>query len=440
MRSPSTQNETSRSAQGSAASRAAAARLLARCCAPPHRSIDALLAEEAASPATRELVFGVLRHYFALERRIQSFLAKPLAARDLDLKCLLLVGAYQLSAGHTAEHAAVNETVEATRLLGKPWARGLINGVLRALQREHGHASPLATEQVDLPVWLEQQLRREYPALAGELFQELQARAPMTLRINRQRVSPDIYRATLSRSGIGWQDLWLNETIGLQTPMRQQDLPGYDEGAISVQDAAAQFAARLLAPAANGRVLDMCAAPGGKLFHLIEAQPDATYVAVESSPDRMAWLQSEARRLGHLTRITFYGADARDDAWWDGRPFDRILLDAPCTGIGTLRRHPDIKLHRSAGDDLSNRSLQSALLDAAWRRLAPGGLLLYVTCSLFHAENDGVVGPFCATHADASLIPISLPVGIPTPLGWQTLPNDRRTDGLFFALLRKCNQ
>lgn len=399
--------------------------------------IDRLLSDADALPVTRELVFGVLRRYFSLREIVSEHLAKPLLARDQDVLCLLLVGAYQLADSHTAVHAAVNETVEAARHLGKPWASGLVNGVLRSIQRRHAEGISLLDRSVDLPGWLERRIRSEYPAQANALFLSFLDRPPMTIRINVLKQPVLEYLARLEAMSVSWKASWLPESVTLDQPMRQQELPGYADGAVSVQDAAAQFAAQLLSVPQGGRVLDTCAAPGGKLFHLMEHQPRATFVALESSRDRLEWLHSEAERLGQTERLLTFQTDARNADWWDGQLFDRILLDAPCTGLGTLRRHPDVKLHRIEGDDQANQSLQRELLTSVWRFLAPGGLLLYVTCSILAEENDHVVQPFLATQPDASTTRVHLPTGFATQVGWQTLPTDSRTDGLYFALLQK---
>lgn len=425
------------SGQRGAIARATAARLLADCSSPPYRAIDGLFADTDALPATRELVFGVLRYYFSLREIVGACLSKPLAGRDHDVFCLLLVGAYQLADAHTAAHAAINETVEAARHLGKPWASGLVNGVLRSLQRSHQQSFSLKDRPVDLPQWLERRIRSEYPVEAVDLFHAFLQRPPMTLRINVRKQSTAQYRALLDAVSLGWKACWLEESVILDTPIRQQELPGYADGAVSVQDAAAQFAAQLLPVPPGGRVLDTCAAPGGKLFHLMERHPTASFVALESSVERLKWLCAEAIRLGHDEGLVALSADARNSEWWDGRMFDSILVDAPCTGIGTLRRHPDVKLHRLEEDATTNQVLQRELLASAWRFLAPGGVLLYVTCSILAEENDGVVQPFLAERPDASSITIELPSGFATLTGWQTLPTDSRTDGLFFALLRK---
>lgn len=425
------------SAPRGAVARADAARLLAECCAPPFLGIDGLLSEKDALPATRELVFGVLRYYFSLREIVDAHLAKPLAARDQDVLCLLLVGAYQLADSHTAVHVAVNETVEAARHLGKPWASGLVNGVLRSVQRRHQKGVSLLDRSIDLPGWLERRIRIEYPAQASELFLSFLDRPPMTIRINVLKQTVAEYLALLDAMTVSWKASWLPESVTLDLPIRQHELPGYSDGAVSVQDAAAQFAAHLLSVPEKGRVLDTCAAPGGKLFHLMERQPTATFVALESSSTRLQWLRSEATRLCQTERLLTLQTDARSADWWDGQMFDRILLDAPCTGLGTLRRHPDVKLHRIEGDAGANQILQRELLASAWRFLAPGGLLLYVTCSILAEENDDVVRPFLAAQSDASATKLQLPTGFATQVGWQTLPTDPRTDGIYFALLQK---
>jgi 16S rRNA (cytosine967-C5)-methyltransferase len=343
-------------------------------------------------------------------------------------------------------HAAIHETVAACRRLRKPWASGLVNAVLR------GFADDLKSYQTDhsfeLPEWIFSRLEARGPPYADEVMRGLLERAPMSLRVNTRRISVGGYHARLDSAGIRWNPGLIPEHIVLTQPRKAAVLPGYAAGLVSIQDGGAQLAASMLPLSKPGaRILDACAAPGGKLFHLIETRPDVQFTALEHNERRFTHLVAEAGRLGH-EGIELLCADATSRAWWSGEEFDAILADVPCSGVGTLRRHPDIK-HLRVADDLPGfRTQQENLLARLWHTLRPGGNLLYCTCSLFDEENDQVISNFLASNRNAVTRPINfdqgLPTGLPTQFGWQLFPLPATqvsaacsVDGFFYALLEK---
>ncbi len=384
------------------------------------------------SSLSLELTYGCLRHYFALAEQINTLLAKPLRDQDQDLYGLLLVGAYQLQHTRIPPHAALNETVSATEQLRKAWAKGLINAVLRKLP---GDPPAAATNHPD---WLRQRLNDEYGADAGALMAANNSRGPLCLRINTSKIAPADYRRRLDAEGIGYARSWPENALILNAPQPAASLPGFNAGWVAVQDIAAQLALRpLLDRAAPGqRLLDACAAPGGKLFGLIEARTGLAITAIDNAPKRLDTLREIAHRLGH-EQFDCLAADAGSLDWWDGKPFDLVLLDAPCSGTGTLRRHPEIKVLRGPADIRRSARKQAALLTNLWYSLRPGGTLLYCTCSILSEENDQVVAAFLSKRSDAHAGAIGLPTGRATRHGWQLLPLDPATDGLYVAAIEK---
>jgi 16S rRNA (cytosine967-C5)-methyltransferase len=416
--------------------RASAARMLAGVVAGGQTS-DQVLARAPADPLTRELFYGAMRHYFALGEEVDSALTRPLRKKDEIIRFLLIVGAYQLRYTRIPDHAAINETVNACKALKKTSTASLVNGVLRSLQRKSAQTERSFEDALahEYPDWMSVLIHRDYGELAQEILQACLIKAPLTLRVNQRRSTPENYRGLLDAKAIGYQPAYSEEYLVLDQAYPTDSLPGFDTGLVAVQDAGAGFAAKLLAPASGARVLDACAAPGGKLFHLMECQPDIDALAVELSATRMERLINQAQLLGHAP--TTIVADATNLDWWNGSPFDAVLLDAPCSGSGTLRRHPDIKILRNAADLPGYSQLQSQLLTNLWRTVRPGGSLLYCTCSLFAEENDTVVSRFLAANDNAIVEDISLPTGIPRDFGWQLLPTDPKTDGFYFSLLTK---
>lgn len=390
----------------------------------------------------QELCFGTLRWYPALELLLAALMDKPLKTRDAEISGLLAAGLYQLRAMRTPDHAAVNETVGACQALKRPWARGVANGVLRRYLREREtlearlRGNPQFTSAH--PAWLREALTAAWPAEAAALLAANNDHPPMTLRINPRHTTRDAYLALLAEQGFAARPAdFATTALYLAEPVAVERLPHFADGWASIQDEAAQLCAGILAPETSHRVLDACSAPGGKACHLLEHQPAlGELVALDVDAGRLARVADNLRRLG--LDATLKVADATDPAqWWDGQPFERILLDAPCSATGVIRRHPDIKLLRQPADIPRLADTQQRLLAALWPALKPGGQLLYATCSVLAEENDAVVAAFLASQPDALLVPISAPWGLATRCGRQLLPTADGHDGFYYALLAK---
>ncbi|MDZ7752106.1 MAG: 16S rRNA (cytosine(967)-C(5))-methyltransferase RsmB [Gammaproteobacteria bacterium] len=390
----------------------------------------------------RELSYGVLRWLPRLRHFLARLLDQPLRARDTDIECILVLGIYQMAYTRVPPYAAVDSAVALAVKRRKPWAKGLINAVLRRYQRERealeaetasdgpaGHAHP---------AWLAAALQQAWPDHWPAVLAANNARAPMTLRVNTRRHSRADYLARLQAAGIAAvPGRHSPHAVILGAAMDVHAVPGFDAGDVSVQDEAAQLAAPLLAPQPGERILDACAAPGGKTAHLLEACPGLDeLVAVEQDASRTTLLRDTLDRLG--LACTVHTADAAaSDTWWDGRPFQRILLDAPCSATGVIRRHPDIKIRRDADQLDAFAATQARLLEALWPTLAAGGTLLYATCSTLPPENGTIMDAFLATHRDARADPLPEDWGHPHGPGRQILPGDGDMDGFYYARLRK---
>ena len=390
----------------------------------------------------QELAFGTLRWFYRLDRVLRQLVTRPLKTKDRDLYALLLVGLYQLLVLEMPTHAAVSETVEAVRGFGKDWAVGLINGVLRtALRRHHSLlavADAAPQSRWSHPQWWINRLQQDWPEQWQEILQANNQRPPLVLRINRRSGDRAGYLARLEAAGIEARALPFPETaIALVKPVAVDSLPDFFSGAVSVQDAAAQLSAPLLALRHGQRVLDACAAPGGKTGHILESVAGrAEVVALDKDAGRLEKVADNLRRL--QLDATCLAADAGDPAsWWDGRPFDRILLDAPCSASGVVRRHPDIKVLRRADDLPALSEQQNRLLEALWPLLVSGGILLYVTCSVFKPENSDIVRAFMGRHRDARELPLDADWGWRQVVGRQLLPGEHGMDGFYFARLVK---
>lgn len=413
------------------------------------RSLDDALAPRLTElPDARDrallqaLAYGVLRDYFRLAAIASRLLDKPLRARDLDVLLALYTGLYQLLAMRVPDHAAVAETVGLARDLHKSWARGLLNGVLRRFLRQQ--AAVLAgIEQDEVartahPAWLLARLQQDWPDDWPVIVAADNHPAPMTLRVNVRRQGRGRFQARLASQGIGSCAAPFTEAgLILDQPVDVEALPGFAEGAVSVQDAAAQLAAPLLDPRPGDRVLDACAAPGGKTAHLLEHQPDlGELLALDRSPSRLARLRDTLDRL-ELEATCQLGDAADPGSWWDGEPFDRILLDAPCSASGVIRRHPDIKLLRRPDDLPRLAATQEQMLHALWPLLRPGGILLYATCSVLQQENSQQMERFLADRPDARHRDIVAPWGRPLAAGRQILPGENGMDGFYYARISK---
>lgn len=388
----------------------------------------------------RELCYGSLRWQPQLDALIKPLLQKPLKARDADIAQLLLVGAYQLLHTRVPPHAALAATVEAARHLGKNWAAGMVNAVLRRLQREHENLLTTidAAARDAHPEWLWRQLTAAWPEHTAAIFAANNAYPPMCLRVNTQRLSRDDYLAQLASAHIDATACRYSvDGIRLDEPCDVSKLPEFATGAVSVQDEAAQFAALLLNAQPGQRVLDACCAPGGKTGHILERQPALReLVGLDVSAERLRRVESNLQRL-QLTATLRVGDALAPSTWWDGEVFDRILLDAPCSGTGVIRRHPDIKCLRTPDDIEQLARIQLQLLETLWPLLAAGGELLYATCSILPAENTQVIERFLRTTPTAIEVPIDAEWGIAQPAGRQLLPSIGGCDGFYYARLRK---
>ncbi|MDH1619982.1 16S rRNA (cytosine(967)-C(5))-methyltransferase RsmB [Pseudomonas chengduensis] len=390
----------------------------------------------------QDLAFGAARWQPRLQLLAEKLLEKPFKAADKDVEALLLIGLYQLLHSRIPEHAAIGETVGCAGALKKPWAKGLLNAVLRRAQREHEAIFAELDRDPVLhsahPRWLQKALKAHWPQHWQAICAANNAHPPLILRVNRRHGSRDAYLNELREAGIEAEPCTHSrDGVRLLQPCDVTTLPGFKEGRVSVQDEAAQLAADLLELAPGQRVLDACAAPGGKTCHLLEVEPGLSeVVAVDLEAKRLARVRENLERL-HL-EATLIAADGRDTgAWWDGRPFQRILLDAPCSATGVIRRHPDIKLTRKPEDIPALAQLQGELLDALWPTLAPGGILLYATCSVLPTENSETIAAFLARTPDAQEVAITGEFGLQPAHGRQLLPQLDGHDGFYYAKLIK---
>lgn len=390
----------------------------------------------------RELAYGVLRYAPRLDVWLDALVTQPLRPRDAPVARIIQLGLYEMFFLSTPDYAAVNECVRLAGACGRPWAARLVNGALRNARRREAELARLA-DSVDSaryahPDWLIGRLRQDWSQAAEAVLEANLVRAPMSLRVNRMRVDRDAYLERLRSVGIeAVSGRHGAECVILAEPVEVTSLPGFAEGWVSVQDEAAQLAAAVLEPMPGQRVLDACAAPGGKTAHVLErtgGKVELTAIEIDSA--RLARVDETLARLG--LKADLLAADAAlPESWWDGRPYDRILLDAPCSATGVIRRHPDIKLLRRETDIEVLAARQFALLEALWPLLAPGGRLVYATCSSLREENEQVVERFVLAHADAVDHPISADWGRAVTYGRQILPGEDGMDGFYYACLHK---
>lgn len=462
----------------SAAVRARAAKIVADV-VERGRSLDAVLSAETTANKQergllRSLSYDSIRWYVRLDALLERLLSRPNQTIEPEIRALAIVGLCQLLYTDIPAHAAVAETVAATRVLKQPRASGLINAILRRCQREQAQLLPKIDRDLAVrtahPRWLVEKLRKDWGDRAGEILDANNQRPPFWVRVNRARVAPANYREQLQAQQIGVLASAFDDTaLLLERAMDVGDLPGFAEGLVSVQDAAAQLAGHLLDPQAGDRILDACAAPGGKTGHLLELAPElAALTAVDVSPERLTRVSQNLQRLFIWSKaaeplstaspakgVTFAGlrvsaqvlaADAAEPAkWWDGKPFNRILLDVPCSATGVIRRHPDIKLLRRSDDIAALAARQSQLLRALWPLLQPGGRLLYASCSALQAETTAVVADFLrdepsARDATAERLQALQPIGEGTRVGVHGLriaAGSAGMDGFYYALLEK---
>ena len=384
------------------------------------------------------LCYGVCRYFYRLDFILSELLTKPL--KDVEVKSLALVGLYQLNYMRVKSYAAVSETVLATRK--KPWAKALINALLRSYLRDQvsleQKADALQWSAISHPKWLVKQIELDWPEQAQSVFVENNQQPPMALRVNLSQISQADYLQQLTEKGIEATAVdFCPSAIVLKQSVGVDLLPGFAKGLVSVQDVAAQLAAGLLNVQAGQRVLDVCAAPGGKAAHILESQQRVKrLVAVDIDESRMLRVSENILRL-NLSADLVVGDAANPEAWWDGEVFDRILLDVPCSALGVIRRHPDIKLLRKPEDIQVLRDVQQRILKAVWPLLASAGVILYATCSILKQENEQQIAVFLAEHPDAVEIPITADWGFAVSHGRQILPGDSAMDGFYYALIKK---
>ena len=397
-----------------------------------------LLAENERS-LCQQLCYGVLRWHPQLDAISQQLLAKPLKAKDGDIAALLLCGLYQLRDLRIPSHAALSETVSATKTLGKQWAKGLINASLRNYERQHKEIE-LILQQSDSakyahPDWLVNRFKEDWPEQWQSVLDASNQQPPMMLRVNRQQSSRKLYLQQLLENTIPATEIvGCPEGVLLEKPCDVFQLPGFSNGDVSVQDGAAQHVAALLDIKPDLRILDACAAPGGKTCHILEQAPENEVIALDIAPNRLLQIQQNTDRL--KLNATLIASDAADvEQWWDGQLFDRILIDAPCSGTGVIRRHPDIKLLRRPEDISALAEQQSRLLNTLWPLLKPDGLLIYTTCSALKQENEQQIESFLQQHSDALEITLTTEPARRRPFGYQRLPGDDKLDGFYYACL-----
>ncbi|MCG7873669.1 MAG: 16S rRNA (cytosine(967)-C(5))-methyltransferase RsmB [Candidatus Thiodiazotropha lotti] len=393
------------------------------------------------SGLVQEIAYGVMRNFMQLDALSRRLLSKPLKSRDRDVAALILIGLYQLLYLRVADHAAVHETAGAAKPLGKKWAVGLINGVLRNFQRQQESLLKAIADQpevaYDMPLWLLDILREQWPDEWPSRVRALNQRPPMSLRVNLAKASLADYQQRLQEMGIVAEIIpYIESGLTLQQPMDVTRLPGFEQGWVSVQDGAAQLAAELLDPQPGEHVLDACAAPGGKSCHILERQPTVRLTAVDLSAERLQRVEENLTRLDQQAEVVV-GDAAHPQGDWAERQYDRILLDVPCSATGVIRRHPDIKQLRRASDIPALVKLQGEILSAVWPLLKVGGRMLYVTCSILADENHRQLSRFLAEQPDAQVLPLEVEWGEASDLGRQILPGVDGMDGFFYAALVK---
>jgi 16S rRNA (cytosine967-C5)-methyltransferase len=409
---------------------------------------DALVAaDQKLQPSVRSLSYGAVRGYFRHEAILGKLLSVPVRTLDPLVRALLSVALYELEDARTPEYAVVDAAVRCAKATDAMRAAGLINAVLRRYLRERKAldaeiARSPATRHA-APIWLADRFRADWPVRWTQLLAASDTQAPMWLRVNRRLASTDDYLDTLHKAGIGARaQQQVPQAIVLDSPCDVRDLPGFAAGLVSVQDLGAQCVAFPLKLAPDQRVLDACAAPGGKTALIAEREPQLSrLVAVDIDPKRLARVGENLRR-GDLRAEVVAGDATLPGQWWDGTSFDRILLDAPCSALGVIRRHPDIRLRKSPSDIDKLPALQGRLLQAAWQLLAPGGRLVYATCTVTRSENRGVIGDFLGRTPDAATVPSEEWEGWPglgeaDDFGRQILPGEAGADGFYYAALSK---
>ena len=397
--------------------------------------------EQTSHAFIKAMCFGVLRFYPRLLFFLSHLLDKPVRNKEKIVECLLLAGIFEIYYMQTPSHACVSEMVKAGLDLKKTWAKGLINAVLRSALREQQSLQQLAANNEGAraahPKWLIKLFKQHWPSEYNTIIDANNQAGPFTLRVNLQKITRDDYLALLEQKGIAAATC-IHSPAGLQcdAAVEVSELPGFAEGLVSVQDQAAQLAASLLASQPGERILDACAAPGGKTAHLLETGADIDVTAIDISGSRLRKVSENLRRLGLAAAIK-QGDAQEPNSWWDQKPFDRILLDAPCSATGVIRRHPDIKLLRRPQDIENLLQSQAQMLSTLWPLLKTGGMLLYSTCSILAEENDQQIQQFIQNNKDARDHIIGTDWGQARPHGRQILPGEDGMDGFYYTLIYK---
>jgi 16S rRNA (cytosine967-C5)-methyltransferase len=412
------------------------------------RSLSAVLPKYSEKVADtdqalfKQLCFGTLRWYPQLQAIVNHLMSKPIKDKEREIQALLACGIYQLMYMRVADHAAINETVAATVKLKRLWAKGLVNAVLRNFQRQQQQITASLSTNTEFatahPQWLVSRLHKAWPRQAEEILQANNLQAPMCLRVNALRCSRDDYLQLLVDADIGASPTQYSDCgVMLDSPQDVTKLPGFADGFVSVQDESAQLAASLLDVQPGHAVLDACCAPGGKTCHILESQPQlSSLTAIDLEEKRLERCKDNLQRLDLQANLIAADVGAIDQ-WWDNNSFDRILLDAPCSASGVIRRHPDIKLLRQDTDIENLSKIQTELLEKVWKTLRKGSMLIYATCSVLPQENDHVVAKFLAINNDASLVKIEADWGIATDFGRQIFPSAKGGDGFYYSRLQK---
>jgi 16S rRNA (cytosine967-C5)-methyltransferase len=409
---------------------------------------DALAAAPAAlSPSVRSLSYGAVRGYYRHEAILSRLLSQPVRSLDLLVRALMSVALFELEDARTPEYAVVDAAVKAAKATDAARASGLVNAVLRRYLRERKTVDAEIARNPALrhasPIWLADRFRADWPVRWTQLLAASDAQAPMWLRVDGRRATTESYLEKLREAGLGARaESRVPLAIALDAPCDVHQLPGFDQGLVSVQDLGAQCVAFPLELSCGQRVLDACAAPGGKTALIAEREPSlARLVGLDIDPQRLTRVRENLVR-GDLSAELMPGDLGTPDAWWDGVPFDRILVDAPCSALGVIRRHPDIRLRKSPSEIDKLPLLQARLLAASWRMLAPGGRLVYATCTVTRSENRDMVAAFLAGTPDAGIVPPESWPGWPgfgeaDGFGRQILPGEAGADGFYYAALLK---
>ena len=403
------------------------------------QSLHQSLQDPTLSPFTKTLCFGFARHYYRLVAIADHMIDKR--PKELSIWIGLLLGILQITVLKLPDYAVVQETV-ALLPTKQAWAKGFVNAILRRFCREQDSilqklaSNPAYTTMH--PPWFVKKIAHEWSGNWQSIIEANNTHPPMSLRVNLSHLSREAYCLRLDEQQIAYQLIpYTSAGLIVEQACAVYDLPGFADGDISVQDGAAQLAAALLELQAGLRVLDACCAPGGKLGHILEIEPNlAVCVGLDVDAQRLQRVQANCARLG--LQPTLHTGDALSpSSWWDGQKFDRILVDAPCSATGIIRRHPDIKLLRHLEDIHNIAKVQNQMLETLWPLLAPGGVLLYATCSIMPDENARIIQSFLARHAEANLDTTPQPWGHSTGNGWQILPGEHDMDGFFYAKIRK---